>query len=115
MPSSPYSVPELYNIWDMDTIPKVVKGIYQRQVTDRGEEARHIKKHWWPILEDWKDRMSRRVYSSWIVGDITIPSPITDRVGLKYNQFFTIKPRISEKKRRKQSCTPNIVQQNIHV
>jgi len=25
-----------------------------------------------------------------------------------YNQFFTIKPRISEKKRRKQSCTPNI-------
>jgi len=25
-----------------------------------------------------------------------------------YNQFFTIKPRISKKKRRKQSCTPNI-------
>jgi len=25
-----------------------------------------------------------------------------------YNQFFTIKPRISGKKRRKQSCTPNI-------
>jgi len=25
-----------------------------------------------------------------------------------YNQFFTIKPRISEKKRRKQTCTPNI-------
>jgi len=25
-----------------------------------------------------------------------------------YDQFFTIKPRISEKKRRKQSCTPNI-------
>ena len=24
-----------------------------------------------------------------------------------YNQFFTIKPRISEKKWRKQSCTPN--------
>jgi len=24
-----------------------------------------------------------------------------------YNQFFTIKSRISEKKRRKQSCTPN--------
>jgi len=24
-----------------------------------------------------------------------------------YNQFFTIKPRISEKKRWKQSCTPN--------
>ena len=33
-----------------------------------------------------------------------------------YNQFFTIKPRISEKKRRKQSCTPNSKQsysQNI--
>jgi len=26
-----------------------------------------------------------------------------------YNQFFTIKPRISEKKRRKQNCTPEII------
>jgi len=31
-----------------------------------------------------------------------------------YNQFFTIKPRISEKKRRKQSCTPNNLTIDIH-
>ena len=30
-----------------------------------------------------------------------------------YNQFFTIKPRISKKKRRKQSCTLNIYDKYI--
>jgi len=32
-----------------------------------------------------------------------------------YNQFFTIKPRISEKKRRKQSYTRNNIQRNDNV
>jgi len=31
-----------------------------------------------------------------------------------YNQFFTIKPRISEKKRRKQSCTPNTIDNSVN-
>ncbi|QBL75907.1 putative non-structural polyprotein [Solenopsis midden virus] len=88
-PGSPFDVPELHDIWDLDVVPRLVKNLYQRQLVEQGKEETKIKEPWIGVLRDWRGRMSRAVFNSWILGDIKIPSPITDRVGMKYG--FRIK------------------------
>jgi len=57
----------------------------------------------WPVFSTWDSYATQKMGESsgqrWTILWI-----------IMHNQFFTIKPRISEKERRKQSCTPNIFQ-----
>lgn len=80
-------VPKLEKEWDLDRVPALVRGIYQRQLVEDGLEKTVLKEEVHGVIDRCKDRMSRKVYHSWLCGDIKVPSPLTDNIGVKYGAY----------------------------
>lgn len=74
----------------------------------KDEELEWISSSWIGSVRDNKKRMSSAVYRKWIVGDIDIPSPINDRIGLKYGNV--IKEKVATWLRRELAVKDEVYQ-----
>lgn len=79
-------IPRSSHVWDLERAPALVRGIYQRQLVTDGLEYEHLRPGWLGVVSRMKDRMSTKVYQDWITGDIKVPSPLVDGVGMKYGR-----------------------------
>lgn len=77
-------VPDVRGMWDIEYIPVQVRDLVQREAIEEGTEGKLLKREFWPMLEAYKKRMSRRVYTGYLLGEWTPPSPLVDQVGPRY-------------------------------
>ncbi|APG76011.1 hypothetical protein 2 [Shuangao toti-like virus] len=92
-PGGPGMVPIIGNAWNVNHIPVLVRNLFQRQKLDRNEEEDIIKPDWIGVVRELKERMSRAVFTKFMVDDIKIPSPIVDRIGMKYGNSIKDRAR----------------------
>jgi len=76
-------LPRPESLWDLDDIPKVLRGLVQR-IEVRKKLFRRMELWTRAFILEWQKRMSTQVFSSYLLGNYSTPVPTLDRILPKY-------------------------------
>lgn len=83
-PTSPFLVPKVGDLWNMDDVPVQIRDAVKREAIRRGSTDRWLTVRGKEIARWAYDRMSPRVVKGFLLNEWNAPCPITDRVGTRY-------------------------------
>lgn len=99
------TLPPAHRLWNLDGIPRMVRGLVQRQAVRDGSWSKYVQQDAIPELKRFQRRVSTSVFELYMLSEIKAPSPITDSVGLRYG--------VSKKKRLEEMVTAGVNRVNM--